>query len=186
MTDNKKKKSSKSKTKSAIKKEKNKINNVGTENKDSIWYGFIVVCVIIIIICLFYILAVHITNNNGETNKKTNTDDVNISYSEIIVGRTLSMNDKEYLVLLYNKNDSDISNNINESVSKYNEKEKHLNIYYVDMSSGLNKKYSGSESNVNPKKESEIVINGPTLMKVKNSKVTEYIEGIDNITDYLN
>ena len=54
------------------------------------------------------------------------------------------------------------------------------------MSEGLNKKYTGEESNSNPKKASDIVINGPTLIKVKNGKVIEYIEGTESISDYLN
>lgn len=181
-----KKKINKNTMKKDINKEKKKIEKIEPTNSDGLWHGFIVVCAIIIFICLFYILAVHITNKNGETTKKKDKSDVSISYSEIIVGRTLSMSDKEYLVVLYDKSNSDISQSINEYINKYNGKKKHLNVYSVDMSTGLNKKYNGDSSNTNPKKESEIVVNGPTLIKVKKGKVVDYIEGIDDISNYLN
>ena len=53
------------------------------------------------------------------------------------------------------------------------------------MSNGLNKKYSGDESNTNPASASEIIINGPTLIKFSGGSVAEYIEGIDGIKDIL-
>ena len=53
------------------------------------------------------------------------------------------------------------------------------------MSNGLNKSYSGEESNKNPTKASDIVINGPTLIKFSGNEVVDYIEGVDNIKSYL-
>ena len=172
------------KSNSKIKKEKKKIENVGAKANDNIWNIFIVVCVIIIFLCSFYILAAYITNSKGETKQKDD-ESVSISYTNIIVGRILSMKEKKYLVVLFDKSDSDNSTSINNIISTYNDKKKHLAVYTVDMSDGLNKKFIGEESNSTPSKLSDIVINGPTLMKIKKGKVIEYIEGTENIENYL-
>ena len=56
-----------------------------------------------------------------------------------------------------------------------------------DLGNGLNSKYiTSGESNKNPTKANEFLINGATLIKVNNNKVVEYIEGQDQITNYLN
>ena len=177
---NKKKK----KTNNNIKNEKKKIENISEKTSDNVWHIFIVVCVIIIFLCSFYILAVRITNSKGETKKKGDGS-VSISYSNTIVGRILSMKEKEYLVVLYDKDDSDNSTSISSAIGSYGDKKKHLTVYTVDMSDGLNKKYVGTESNTTPSKLSDIVINGPTLMKIRKGKVIEYVEGTENIENYL-
>lgn len=183
MSNNSKKNNVKKKN---LEKEKKKIDNISTESSGSIYKVFVLVCVIIIFLCVFYILAVHITNDKGETTSKKKSEEVSIVYDEIILGRVLSMKDKDYLVILYDKSNSDLNQDISDSVSKYKENNKKAKIYYVDMSEGLNKSYVGDSSNTNPKKASDIVINGPTLIRVKNEKVVDYIESVDSIKEYLN
>ena len=54
------------------------------------------------------------------------------------------------------------------------------------MSNGFNKKYvTDGESNKNPESVDAMSINGPTLIKVNENKVVEYIEGQDAISSYL-
>ncbi len=173
-----------------IKNEKAKIKNVGNNYDGDIWNNIIIVCVIIIILCLFYILTVHITKkNNSDTTSNDNKSSSNveeISYSEIIVGRSFSISDGDYLIFYFDKSDDEINSKSNELVSNYKSSENHLDIYSVDMSDGLNKSYVSDSSNTSPSKASDIKINGPTLIKFSNNNVVEYIEGLDNISDYLN
>ena len=160
----------------------------------------IVTLAVLCILGLFYLLAIYITNkhaNDGnESNEaqttETSTDSSNksttgssISYDEILVGRSLSMSDDNYLVLFYDSSNEDVSSTYSELISNYKNKEEHLPIYYVDMSNTFNKAFAKEEANYNPTNESEISINGPTLINVVNSQVLEYLEGEEAISSYL-
>ena len=58
---------------------------------------------------------------------------------------------------------------------------------FLKKKNPFNKKYvTDGESNKNPTKASEFLINGATLIKVNDNKVVDYIEGYDSINNYLN
>lgn len=175
------------------KKQENKKNNLKKIEKSGsfdtdIWSKFFIVLGILCFLCAFYLLTLYITNKNSTdtTEKDKESGEVNISYDEIMVGRTFDMSDGDYLVLYYDMDDENISSIYSGLVSDYKNKEEHLNIYTVDMSSPFNKPYvTDKESNKNPGKASEILVNGPTLIKVSNKQVSDYIEGEEAITNYL-
>lgn len=158
-------------------------------NLEENWLNKLFVSVgVICFLGLFYLLTLHITNKNSPTNNVSDdtSSDVSISYDEIILGRSLSIDDSEYLVICYDKSNDEISSIYSSLVSTYKSKEDHLNIYTVDMSSSFNKSYvTSDESNKSPSDVSDMLINGPTLMKVSEKKVVDYIEGENDITDYL-
>lgn len=172
-----------------LKQERKKINNVSVTDSD-IWSKAIIVCVIICVFCAFYFLTVFISKddssstNSNSSNKKT-TETTNISYDEILLGRSFSMEDGEYLVLYYDKDNSDLSSEMSSALSTYNNKDSHLNVYTVDMSDALNSSFTSDEGNHDAKDASEMKISGPTLIKFNNNKIDDYIEGKDEITDYL-
>ncbi|MBR5369759.1 MAG: hypothetical protein IK137_00475 [Bacilli bacterium] len=156
-----------------------KIEEVISDDSPIMDKFFIVAGVILFLLC-FYILTVYITNKH----KDTDTDKekvVEISKDKIILGRSLSMGKGDYFVIYYESNDS---TTYDEIVKNYSGE---LPIYKVDMSSAFNKKYiTSEESNKNPTKVSEFKINGPTLIKVSNKKVVDYIEGEEQIRTILN
>ena len=172
-----------------LKQERKKINNVSVTDSD-IWSKVIIVCVIICVFCAFYFLTVFISKddssstNSNSSNKKT-TETTNISYDEILLGRSFSMEDGEYLVLYYDKDDSDLSSEMSSALSTYNNKDSHLKVYTVDMSDALNSSFTSDEANHDANDASEMKISGPTLIKFNNNKIDDYIEGKDEITDYL-
>ena len=138
---------------------------------------FIVAAVILFLLC-FYILTVYITNKNSDDTKEEEKT-VEISKDEIVLGSSLSMKG-DYYVIYYNKG----NDTIEEIIKNYGGE---LSLYKVDMSNAFNKKYATSEeSNKIPSKVSEFKINGPTLIKVSNKKVVNYIEGEDEIRTILN
>ena len=53
------------------------------------------------------------------------------------------------------------------------------------MSIPENAKYAGEKSNKKATKPSELQINGITLIKIKNGRIVDYIEGSDKIEEYL-
>ena len=172
-----------------LKQERKKINNVSVTDSE-IWSKVIIVCVIICVFCAFYFLTVFISKddssstNSNSSNKKT-TETTNISYDEILLGRSFSMEDGEYLVLYYDKDNSDLSSEMSSALSTYNNKDSHLNVYTVDMSDALNSSFTSDEANHDAKDASEMKISGPTLIKFNNNKIDDYIEGKEEITEYL-
>lgn len=169
------------------KKELEKIENVGSFDGDILSKVYVVLG-IVIFFCLFYLLTLYITNKNApetDDSKNQSTEAV-IDYEDIVIGRSLSMGDDDYLVLYYDKEDEDISSTYNSLISEYKAKEQHTSMYTVNMGNSFNKSYTTvGESNKSPESVSDIKINGPTLIKVSKGKVTEYIEGEEEISNYL-
>ncbi len=159
--------------------DRKRIEEVVTTENDHMDKFFIVAAVILFLLC-FYILTVYITNKNNDTSdNKENVVEINNEY--ILLGRSLSMGKGDYYVLFFHINDSNVYDEI---VNNYSGD---LPVYKVDMSIAFNKKYiTDGESNKNPSKVTEFKINGPTLIKVSNKKVVEYIEGEDAIRTSLN
>ncbi len=136
---------------------------------------------LVIIILIFYLLSIRVIN-------KKNTKvigEATFNYSDIMLGESFNRNEKEYLVLFYDRSNGDIYSSLSENLDKYNKSDKALSIYTVDMSNGINSRYSAEESNPNASSASELKINGPTLIKFTNNKVNEYVEGTDNINNFL-
>ena len=69
------------------------------------------------------------------------------------------------------------------SIYKNNSK---ATIYKVDSKSKFNANYlTDDNSNTNPSSYSDLKVKSPTLIKINNKKVSEYIEGEDSIKDYF-
>lgn len=175
----------KGRKKSTRKKESKKIEEINNFDGDILNKVFVALAVLLFLLA-FYFLTIHITNKNKSEENKEEKTETTVSSSKIILGRSLSMNKKEYLVLFYDTSDEETNNTYSELYSNYKAKNE-MSIYYVDMSSAFNKKYvTDGESNKNPTTESELSINGPTLIRVSDKKVVDYVEGQDSISEYLN
>lgn len=142
---------------------------------------------VLCILGLFYLLTIYITNKHSNKNNTTETEttEESINYDKISIGKTFSVSSDDYLVVFYDTSNSDISNTYSNLISTYKAKEEHLPIYYVDMNDSFNKKYTSSEGNRNATNASELSINGPTLIKVSNNALVDYLEGEESISEYL-
>lgn len=142
--------------------------------------------VILIIFCVFYFITYFITGSN---NKKSDSDNgttiASISYDNIILGRSFSMSDEEYYVLYYDTTDSDLSSVYSTLTSTYKAKTDVIPLYIVNMGDAINKAYIGDEANYSATNASELVINGPTLIRYSNGAIIEYSEGEEAINNYL-
>ena len=157
------------------------------ETKRSFWSVFFVVIGILCFFLAFYLLTLFITNKNApKKEKKEEETETTISSDTILLGRSLSMGDGEYLVIYYDSSDDIVSNVYDSLVSTYRIRGEHGPLYYVDMSNAFNKSHiTDGETNHNPEKEADIMINGPTVIKVNDKRVVEYIEGLDAVKGYL-
>lgn len=154
--------------------------NYKTEESKEIMKFFIVLLVVIAII----LVGLWITKL---ANKKNSQDITyasgNIATDKVIVGTMLSRGG-EYYVLCYDtsKNDANIYVTYGENYKN----KKALDLYYLDLSSEFNRKYYVDEdSNKEAKKIDELKITDGTLIRIKDGKIVEYIEGIQDISTKL-
>ena len=54
------------------------------------------------------------------------------------------------------------------------------------MSLGINASNKGEKGNPSASNPSELVINGPTLIKIKDGRIVKYLEDLDKIKEELN
>ncbi len=143
----------------------------------------IVVLVVLVFLGIFYLITVATTKE--ESSSETEEDVTSIYPEEILVGSSFNRAGSKYLVVYYDKSNSDLSD-ISNNIYDYRNKEEKLPLYEADMSNIFNKEYeTEEETNKNPESAKDIMINGPTLIRFEDKKVAEYIEGKDNIVDYL-
>ena len=161
---------------------KKKKNNIVIEESNSMFSvksTILTILIVGIIFVLFYFLSGFITSRSYKYNR--NKVDTSISYEEIIAGSTFNMNKDSYVVVFYyREDDSELTNQI----SIYGSRDGN-NIYYVDLKNGINKYVLDDNSNRNATKASELRVTNPTLIKIEDGSITEYIEGKDNIINYL-
>lgn len=156
-----------------------KMNYKTEESKEIIKFFIVLLVVIAIILVGFWITKL--------ANKKNSQDITyasgNIATDKVIVGTMLSRGG-EYYVLCYDtsKNDANIYVTYGENYKN----KKALDLYYLDLSSEFNRKYYVDEdSNKEAKKIDELKITDGTLIRIKDGKIVEYIEGIQDISTKL-
>ena len=175
--------------KSIEKKEIKKVEKQIDEMDSFVKNKFSILAIIFGVLCffgIFYLLTVYITNDDTSKSTVDEINETEIQYEEILAGSSFNMNEKEYLVIYYDKSDDDISSKLGTAISTYDNNEDALVTYTVDMSSAFNKSFVNDEANSDPSEASELSLAGPTLIKFSDGDVVEYIESVDGILDYLN
>lgn len=142
----------------------------------------ILIVVLIIFFSVYFITAIA----TGEINfgsKKEESQETVIQYQEILAGETFVKKDASYYVLYMNFTDA-MTTPLMTLADQYMAKETHDYVYFVDMDKGFNKTYAVKEGETsNPKVQniSGLKVNAPTLLKIKDKKIVQYVEGYDNI-----
>ena len=139
---------------------------------------------VLVVFLLFSLLTFYITNKNTVKEDDTETTDSGFNYNSIVIGRSFSMKDEDYLVIYYDGSDEDISSTYSSLVSSYRAKDAYP-IYYVNMGDALNKTKAAESGNSSATSIDELAIAGPTLIHFSNGKIIEYIDSEDSIKSYL-
>lgn len=143
---------------------------------------------VIVIACFAIIYFVTAFINGEFSNKEEEKQEVQIQNEEILMGETFEKSDSEYMIMYYDFTDNNYSNLYAMLVETYKAEEDALPMYTVDLSTNFSKKYmtkEGESSNKNPTSLSNLKISGATLIRIKDKKVINYIEGKDNIKNYI-
>lgn len=174
------------------KKKENKKGNVDKKKIDSIngstdlKNSIKIIFFVALVFGFFYLLTYVLVGDLSIFDKKEEKQEVTIQYDEILAGSSFNMNASKYLVVYYDKS-SDDADEIMSAIYTYEASLEPLTVYTVDLNNPLNQGVvSIDSSNKKPSKASELEIKGVTLIRFRDGKVREYIEGKDDVIDYLN
>lgn len=136
---------------------------------------------LIVIILGFYLLTQKL--NNKSVYKRTDNKG-SIQYSYIYLGTLLNLSDSEYYVLAIDSQDVNNTYILNEA-SMYKSKTDRIPLYYADLSFELNKSFKADNSNYSESNINDLKVKKTTLIRVKNGKITQFIEKDEEIESLL-
>ena len=141
---------------------------------------FILVGVAVIAVLLYFVTAKYLVKDNFQEEENTPATE-EISYTSVKVGTLFNRPYDEYYVLCYDKS-SETSPYYTVLATLYTGDTK---LYIMDLSLDVNKQYVGTTGNDKATKPSELSIVNPTLMLIKDGKISKYYEGEEKITSVL-
>lgn len=156
-----------------------------TEEKKDNYFIFITTLAILLIVFLlsYFGLGIFYTKEiDLKKETKEEKQEINIDNKVIMAGQIFDQSKDEYYVLVYDTTDKVSS--ISTYKSMYESKDNALEIFTVDSSKKFNSRYlTDKDSNKNPNSVEDLKIVSPTLIKINGKKVSEYIEGEENIVN---
>ena len=162
-------------------------NNIKKGEKDS-FFKFIttLMVMILIFILVYFLIGVFYTKEiDFKSDKDTKSkDEVTVDNSTITLGQLFDQSQDEYYVLVYDVNDD--KSIIPSWLSIFESKNSNATIYKVDSKNKFNSEFLTNENgNKNATTYSDLKVKSPTLIKINNKSISEYIEGEDNIKEYF-
>lgn len=164
--------------------QKEKKNKKNSEEKDNYFKFITTLAILLLVFVLAYFLIGFFYTKEISFNKDEddNTSEVSVDNSTIMLGQLFDQSEDEYYVLVYDTTDKVLS--ISSWMSIYSSKDDALKIYTVDSSKKFNANYIVEEgSNKDATNVSELKVISPTLIKVTNKTISEYIEGEEAIVN---
>ena len=143
-------------------------------------FALILVCVAIIGVLLYFVTAKYLVKDNFQSKDNTQTSE-EIGDISLKGGTLFNRPYDEYYVLCYGK-ESEEAPYYSVLTNLYSGETK---LYTMNLSLKINEQYKGNEGNDKATKPSELSIVDPTLILIKNGKISKYYEGKDKITDIL-
>ncbi len=104
-----------------------------------------------------------------------------IDANKILIGSVFNRDEKTYYVLFDSSKEYESHPHINRIVKELDKR-----VYFVDMSEPENAKHISEEVNKKATSPEELKINGLTLIKIKNGKISKYISGVEDIEEFVN
>jgi len=171
--------------KKQLKKEK-KVDKVFDTSYDSEITKLVKILLIVLALFLiFYFVVALIRGDIKFGNDDQKTEEVKIQYEEILGGEIFNSNENEYFVLIYDYTTNEaglydiLLSNLELSVNS-------IPVYKVNIANPLNQRYlTDGESTKYPSSAKELLVNGSTLIQIKDKKITLYLEGKDAIKNHL-
>ena len=167
--------------KKANKNEEVKLIKQTNEDTNMVRKFFLILLGVILICGLIYFLTTKTLSDNP---KSTESSSTSISYDTVNVGNIFNRPYEEYYVMAY---DFDASNayEYTNAVLAYKSESTSIKIYSLDLGLKQNNDHVGDKSNKSAKTASEVMFNGPTLIKISNGKIKNYYDTKEEILNAL-
>ncbi len=163
-----------------IKKSAELIKQTNEDTDQVKTFIYILVGVAIVAVALYFISSRYVVKDGvKKTNEPTETT---IIYNNVNVGNVFNRPYDEYYVFAFDPDSlqaphySAILNSFDASKTK---------MYFLDLSIDMNKEYVKDASNRDATKASELAFKGPTLLMIKDGKISKYIENVEEIAKEL-
>ncbi len=140
-----------------------------------------IIAVITVIFLAVYGLTVILTKDKKED---LNEPEVKIQDEDILLGNLLEQNEKNYFVLVTDKED-DYTQLYNVYIASSKQKENGPTIYTSNLSNSFNLKYKAEETNTNINNINELKLKGSALLHISDKKIVNVYEGKDAIVEQL-
>lgn len=146
-----------------------------------------VISVLLIIIVVYFATAIFLTKEIGSNNSSENNSvqsGLSLSYENIIIaGKAFSQKEEKYMVIFFSEKDS--SDSLKNYLSTYDNSQKELKLYKVNLDEAINSFVKSEENNSNATKSSELKINKNTLMTINNGAIVSYVDEESQIIEVL-
>ncbi len=167
-----------------MKKKESRIDAMNEEQKE-IFQFIIIVIVIGLIVGIIYLIS-YFASMKNEYHYNDATEAGEINDSIVTVGTMFNRPEKEYYVVIY-KDDATEAVYYSSLVNKYKGEEDALNVYYCNLNNKLNEAYYAGDEKSNPKAKTidDLKVGDFTFVKIKDGKITKYIEDVDAMKEEL-
>lgn len=169
----------------STKRRKVKETKYKSETEEEIIRFLIILGVVIVFVIGVYFVSRLIVNNRNKPAEDASTPG-EIDYSTISVGTIFNRPYTEYYVMVYDKDDTNAAY-YSALITQYQKNQDATKMYFCDLSNSLNSSYIADEGKSNPlaKTIDELAFGDITLLKIKNGKITKYIETVKEIETVL-
>ncbi len=167
------------------KKNKNAEKYISDESRELKNFIFILLGIIVLVLIVYGVSRIFVKDKETTTDNEVIPGEVN--YEIVSIGTMLNRIDKEYYVMIYDVEDPNAVL-YSAIINKYASNEKAKPIYFCDLGNKLNSSYyvgKDGKSNPDAQEIKDLALKDVTLIKVKNGKITKYIEEIDTIKKEL-
>jgi len=140
------------------------------------------------VLLVFFTVYVGYAIYNGDF-AKTKKEEKPVEFQDIFIlaGSTFNMDKDEYYVMYYDLSD-EYSTAMGLLYEGYVNSGSGIKMYLVDLENKFNHPYmlkEGEKLNSKPKDISEFKVENPTLVKIKNKNIVEFMVGREKISKYL-
>lgn len=136
---------------------------------------FILVGVALIALLLYFVTAKFLVKDKFQKEVETK-EETNITYDTLSIGNVFNRPYETYYIMAFDS--TSLQANYYDALINNYTKDK---IYFLDLSLEVNKKYVKETSNPEASKPSELALKEPTLILIKDGKISKYFDDIASI-----
>jgi hypothetical protein len=152
---------------------------------------FVIIIMVILAALMLVYGGTELLGKKKTEEKTETTENESINYDRVSIGTILNRPYDDYYVMLYDSKGEDATtySSILSNYMAKKDEENYIKIYYCDLNNSINSEYynvnNDNKSNPKAKTIEELDLGDLTLIRVKNGKISKYVENVNEIKDLL-